>query len=240
MAKKKKALKKPAVDERKLEQWRKRGESLAKAKNGNQWAIGDWILAGEKTFGKKEAYNKAELATGMTRATLQQFKYTAECFPISTRVKNLFFGHHRLVAKEKTKSKEGVESGYSREERKRFLKHAKDNKESVASFAAFLKTIEQDRARGVEKRSHEDVAASKVMEACDALLRSYHFDTLLDKPPSKDARIELLGRLKNAVAELNGKVEQMATAWREHDAEENSFLTASSQDHKAKAFGAGK
>src|SRR5712691_5514813 len=40
MAKKKKVLKKKQkVDERKLEQWKKKGDSLARAKSGNQWAI---------------------------------------------------------------------------------------------------------------------------------------------------------------------------------------------------------
>ena len=66
-------------------------------------------------------------ATGMTRPTLYQFKFTAEFFPISTRVKDLSFGHHRLVAKEE----------FTPDERKRLLKHAQDNDESVASFEAW-------------------------------------------------------------------------------------------------------
>src|SRR6266567_8995801 len=138
MATKKKAPK-PAFDDQKLKQWVQDGVSLVKAKNGNQWEIGDWIRNGVETFGTKEAYNRAMQATGMTRATLQQFKYTAECFPISTRVKNLFFGHHRLVAKKKRKSKDGIESGFTRGERKRLLLTAITRKFSVAKFDAYLK-----------------------------------------------------------------------------------------------------
>ena len=88
MATKKKAVKKnaPAVDKVQLERWKKRGKDLIESKSGNQWAIGDWILAGVQSFGTTEAYDKAEEATRLTRATLQQFKLTAESFPNSTRV----------------------------------------------------------------------------------------------------------------------------------------------------------
>jgi hypothetical protein len=203
MATKKKPEKKPAVDERKLEQWKKKGESLASAKNSNQWAIGDWILAGLKCFGKGCAYDIAQEATGMMRATLYLFKDTAECFPISTRVRKLSFGHHRLVAN----------NDYTPETRQELLQFAVDNKESVASFAAVLKGLKKHAARRAEKRSHADVAASKVMAACDTLLRNYHFSTLLNKRPSQAVRTEVLDRLKNAISKLSDKVKQMEVAW---------------------------
>jgi hypothetical protein len=222
MAKKKAAA---AVDP-KLQRWKKQGESLAKAKNGNQWAIADWMCKGEGDFKRSKPYQVAAIATGMTLETLRQFAHTAR--NVLTRVNGLSFGHHRLVAQ------------YSSEEQKRFLKHAKDNKESVASFAAFLNARKKDAARRAEKRSHADVAASKVMEAFDALLRNYHFEILLDKPPSPAARAELIERLKSAVAGLNTKVEQMATAWREHDEADAAFLRASSQEENAMGVGAGK
>jgi len=199
MATKKKALKKkaPAVDARKLEQWKEKGEALARAKWSNQWEIAAWMLKGEDTFKKKQREEVAVKATGMTVETLRQFAYTAR--HVLTRVNGLSFGHHRLVAQ------------YTPEEQARLLKLAKDNGESVASFAAFLKTLKQDAEP--ETRSEADVAASKVIEACDSLLRSYHFDTLLDEPPSPAARIEVLDRLKKAIAELSDKVEQMETTW---------------------------
>jgi hypothetical protein len=282
MATKKKSLKKklPAVDEAKLEKWKKQGEVLAKAKNGNQWAIGDWILAGVETFGTTKAYDKAEQATGMTRATLQQFKLTAESFlPISTRVKNLSFGHHRLVSNIELrpewlawkdaedrcvnpknqhwkdnggrgikclfksykqffaqlgprpagmmldrKDKDGnYEPGNVRwkkneeqnatDKRTLLLKHAEDNKESVASFAAFLETLKQDAA---PETPPADVAASKVIRACDSFLKNFqndNFDTLLDERSSPAARTKVLDRLKDAIVELNEKVEELEVAW---------------------------
>ena len=229
MATRKKGLKTkaPAVDPRKLDQWKKKGQSLAKAKNANQWAIADWMCKGEDEFKKKKPYQVAATATGMTIGTLRQFAYTAR--HVLTRVNGLFFGHHRLVAE------------YTAEEQKRFLKHAKDNKESVASFAAFLKARKKDIARQDEKLSHADVVAKKVREGCDTFLRNYHFDTLLDEPPSPAARTKLLERLRKAVAELNSKVEQMVTAWREHDEADEAFhRETASENDKGIGVGAGK
>jgi hypothetical protein len=177
MATKKKTPKKkaPSVEDHKLEQWKEKGEALARAKWSNQWDIAAWMLKGENTFKKKEREEAAVKATGMTVETLRQFAYTAR--HVLTRVNGLSFGHHRLVAQ------------YTSEEQARLLKHAKDNEESVASFAAFLKTLKQDAEP--ETGSEADVAASKVIEACDALLRRFQnddFDTLLDERPSPAAR----------------------------------------------------
>jgi len=193
------ATKKKAALDPKLKRWMKQGESLAKAKWGNQWKIAKWMCEGEDGFKRSKPYELAVIVTGMTKETLRQFAYTARHVKVSTRVNGLSFGHHRLVA------------GYTEEEQRRFLKHAKDNKESVASFAAFLKTLKQDAEP--ETGSQADVAASKIIEACDSLLRNYHFDTLLDERPSQSARTKVLDRLKKAIAELNEKMEQMEEAW---------------------------
>lgn len=64
--------------------------------------------------------------------------------------------------------------------RQRFLKDAKDARKSVDGFAGYLRNLEKDRTRRAKKRSRANVSASKVMDACDALLRNYHFETLLD------------------------------------------------------------
>jgi hypothetical protein len=219
------ATKKKAALDPKLKRWMKQGESLAKAKNGNQWAIADWMCRGEGDFKRSKPYQVAATATGMTVETLRQFAHTAR--NVLTRVNGLSFGHHRLVAE------------YTPEEQKRFLNHAKRNKESVASFAAFLKARKKDIARRAEKRSQADVAVEKVIEACDAFLRNQHIDTLLDEPPSLAARVELLERLRKAVVELNSKVEQIATAWSEHDEAEAAFQKTT-RPERAIGTGAGQ
>jgi hypothetical protein len=50
------ATKKKAAVDPKLERWKQRGESLARAKNGNQWAIADWMYKGEGDFKKRKPY----------------------------------------------------------------------------------------------------------------------------------------------------------------------------------------
>src|SRR5436190_1156109 len=98
MVTKKKLLKKsapPMVDEN-LERWKRHGATLAKAKNGNQWAIADWMLEGEDGFKEKIAYKAAASVTGMEIETLRTFAFVAR--NVSTRVDGLSFGHHRLVA----------------------------------------------------------------------------------------------------------------------------------------------
>lgn len=219
MAKKKALKKNAAVDQRKLTQWAKRGKDLVNAKSGNQWEIGDWILAGEKAFGKKEAYDKAEHATGMTRATLQQFKYTAECFPISTRVENLFFGHHRLVAKKKTKSKEGMESGFTPEERQRLLRSADKRGLTVAKFDAYLKNREKNVERQERTPTNADAAARRVVELCEGLRDHLSFRALFRSDPPKDQilRGEVLAELRATAKQLNENVESLTEMWRDSD-----------------------
>lgn len=180
-------------------EWKKKGESLARAKWSNQWEIAAWMRRGEDAFKKKQREEVAVNATGMTVETLRQFAYTAR--HVLTRVNGLSFGHHRLVAQ------------YTPEQQARYLKHAKDNKESVASFAAFLKTLKQDAE---EAGSAANVAASKVIKACDSVLRSFRnddFDTLLDERPSPAARTVVLDRVKDVIVELNNKLEELQAEW---------------------------
>jgi hypothetical protein len=187
-----------------LKRWEKRGEALGKAKSANQWLIADWILDGMRRFKKSEVYNAVEKHTGMTRKTLYQFKLTAECFPkISTRVKKLSFGHHRLVANR----------SYTPEKRRELLLHAKKVKESVASFAAFLRKLDADAARRAEKRTHGDRAADKVLVACDGLRKCTAFETLLSRQPTPPKRNELLEKLRTVIAELTSKVERFERIW---------------------------
>lgn len=211
MGVKKKAVKNKAGDERKQEQWRKQG--LALRVSQHQWDVAKWILRGENLFkSKKKAYDEAVKLTGMTRQTLQSFASTARNVKALTRVKELSFGHHRLVMK------------YTDEEQKELLKYAlTEPRKSVDSFAAYLRNRDKDAARRGDSRTPADQAAHRVIQGCEELLRNYNFLTLLNDPPSSDVRAELLKRLKRAVAELNTKAEQMAAAWRNADDAEQAF-----------------
>lgn len=60
------------------------------------WAIGDWILAGEKLYGERAAQGVE--ATGRSKATLQEYARVAQRFPPPRRRLILSFSHHQLVA----------------------------------------------------------------------------------------------------------------------------------------------
>jgi hypothetical protein len=96
MATKKSHRANPA-NKQQLEQWKKQGIALRAAEFrlrneefSHQWAIADWMLAGERAFKRKQAYDEAVKVTGMTRETLQQFAHTAK--RVLIRVKGLSFG----------------------------------------------------------------------------------------------------------------------------------------------------
>ena len=206
---KKKVLKKPAVDEPQLKRWVEKGKSLVTAKSGNQWKIGDWILAGEETFGKKRAYDIAQEVTGMKRATLYLFKDTAECFPISTRVKNLFFGHHRLVA----------DKEYTHARRMQLLRTALKRKMSVAKFDAYLKSREKSVEQQENTPTNADAAAKKVLEQCQYLRDHLSIRALLKSDPPKDyeRRKQVVKELRATADQLNKNAESLTEMWRQFD-----------------------
>jgi hypothetical protein len=221
MATKKKVPKKKTAADPQVLRWKKDGLSLRVSQH--QWIIADWILRGMKLFkSKTKAYDEAVKLTGMTRETLQQFKMTAEFFPASTRVKDLSFGIHRLVAKEK----------YTPEQRARHLLYAKEAKETVEGFAGYLRGLDDDVKRRADKRPPADKAADALIEGCTGFLRNHNFGKLLNKPPSTAKRTTVLDELRKVVAAIDAKAEMLATTWRKYD--------ATQQDKKAKGVGAGK
>jgi hypothetical protein len=162
MATKQKGPKKPAVDDRKLKQWAKRGEALAKSKDGNQWAIADWMCRGEDNF-NRIAYKEAAAVTGMAIETLRTFASVAK--NISTRVNDLSFGHHRLVVT------------FEPEKQKKALQWAAEQEMSVHRFAAWLRKEKEKAERRkhnesakVDPNYHGDLAATAVIKRISPLL----------------------------------------------------------------------
>jgi hypothetical protein len=181
-----------------LERWINKGRNLEPDRH--QWDVADWILKGVEKFGKKQAYDEAEKLTGYTRATLYEFKYTAECFrTISTRVGNLSFGHHRLVAKKY----------YTPEQRQTLLGKAKGK--SVSKFAAILRQKRKDDERKRDKRSRADRVADKITDACDAFLRTYdnNISTLETSTPSRRNCMALFDKLRKIATRISSKIEQL-------------------------------
>lgn len=61
-----------------------------------QWVLGDWLVYGERTWGK--TYDDLATITGIAVETLYQYAYVARAVEFSIRIEVLTFAHHQLVA----------------------------------------------------------------------------------------------------------------------------------------------
>ncbi|HZQ23396.1 MAG TPA: hypothetical protein VFA89_11415 [Terriglobales bacterium] len=207
--------------EQDFERWKKRGEVLGKAKSGNQWAIADWIRDGMKRFKKSDVYDEVEELTGMTRASLQQFKLTAEFFPtISTRVKNLSFGHHRLVAKKiftKAKRKELLRRALTHKPKKLTVVQFAD---VVAKECGRIAVLEKANERMTNTPTNSDQAAQKVVELCKQFCKDFssHLSVraLMHSDPPGDRR-QVIRELKATAEEFNRMAKELEFHWQDYD-----------------------
>jgi hypothetical protein len=76
--------------------WKKLYKTLRKVQAALQWAVGDWVLYGEFTWGKTYA-QMAEI-TGLKEKTLRDYAYVARSVEMSIRIDKLTFAHHQVVA----------------------------------------------------------------------------------------------------------------------------------------------
>jgi hypothetical protein len=82
-----------------IQAWREQGRTLAKADSARQFDIGDWLLTGEVTLGRKLYDEARTIFRGYTRGSLKQFAYVARQCPASIRIYDtLGFAHYQLVA----------------------------------------------------------------------------------------------------------------------------------------------
>src|SRR5262249_42045634 len=78
-------------------QWLACGHFIKNAEQSVQFWIGDWLLFGERSFGKTD-YEQAALQTGIANQTLRIYKHVAAALPLSLRRNTLSFHHHKEVA----------------------------------------------------------------------------------------------------------------------------------------------
>ncbi|SRR5216684_1901338 len=203
MATKKKSLNKSAAGkQRELARWKSRGEVLAKAKSGNQWAIAEWMRKGVDRFKRKVAYAEAAVITGMKIETLRTFFSVANKIPASTRVDGLSFGHHRLVVR------------FEEDVQKTALAWAAKRGMSVHDFAEWIRKEErklerrkQDAAAKDDPNYYGDLAADAVIKRISPLLAPEHsFYSDVDERPflemgmTKEKRTALLESIRKAEA----------------------------------------
>jgi hypothetical protein len=86
------------IRSRELARWRRQGRELAHADTGHQFAIGDWLLAGEAKLGRKVYVEARDIFRGFEKSALKDYYTVARRVSTTVRTVDLSFAHHRLVA----------------------------------------------------------------------------------------------------------------------------------------------
>ena len=76
--------------------WVTVGKRLASVSSASTWALGDWLLFGERTFGHR--YRAALEVTNLDYQTLRNYAWVAGSFAPPRRRASLSFQHHAEVA----------------------------------------------------------------------------------------------------------------------------------------------
>ena len=79
-----------------FDDWALVGTRIARICGGAAWALGDWLLFGERRFG--ERYRSALAATNLDYQTLRNYAWVARSFAPARRREHLSFQHHAEVA----------------------------------------------------------------------------------------------------------------------------------------------
>lgn len=79
-----------------FDEWAAVGQRIARISSGSAWALGDWLLFGERRFGGR--YRSALEATKLDYQTLRNYAWVARSFDPARRRSELSFQHHAEVA----------------------------------------------------------------------------------------------------------------------------------------------
>lgn len=104
------------ADDISFDEWRAIAESFGRALDAAAWCIGDWLVYGERVWGRQllldgevgepgaskripsHVYDEALAATKLDRHTLQTYASVCRAIPEPDRRERLTFAHHRLLA----------------------------------------------------------------------------------------------------------------------------------------------
>lgn len=99
-----------------FEEWKAIATSFGAALQAAAWCIGDWMVYGERKWGRQllldgkefdpaapnkipsHVFDEAIVATGLDRATLSTYASVARKIPMDERRIHLSFGHHRVLS----------------------------------------------------------------------------------------------------------------------------------------------
>ena len=140
-----------------FDQWRHIGFVLGRVRNATQWAIGDWLLAGETLFGELAAQAVEE--TGLKKDTLLQFVRVARNVQASRRRPTISWSHHQAAA------------ALDPAEQDRLLSIAEDKRLSLEEFRGLLREAPARRL-AVENRPPAAEIVELVWSIGQTLLRA--------------------------------------------------------------------
>jgi hypothetical protein len=78
-----------------FEAWKTTGLRLCELSSASAWWLGDWLLYGERNYGKR--YAEMLTLTPLSYQTLRNYAWVARRFPLSRRRDSLSFQHHAEV-----------------------------------------------------------------------------------------------------------------------------------------------
>jgi hypothetical protein len=79
-----------------FEEWASVGQRIARIASGTAWALGEWLLFGERRFATR--YRSAIEATDLDYQTLRNYAWVARSVEAGRRREELSFQHHAEVA----------------------------------------------------------------------------------------------------------------------------------------------
>jgi hypothetical protein len=141
--------------------WLATGRRLGAIGRCSQWWIGDWVRYGTARWGEK--YAEAARVTGYDIASLRNMAWVASRFDLSLRNDKLTWSHHVLLAP------------LAVEEQRRWLRHASEERLSVADLRLALRASRDDAdksSRDAGARAGEGGGALEVCPHCGHSLRS--------------------------------------------------------------------
>lgn len=77
--------------------WAKEGQILGGMRSASQWAIGDWLVYGEHSYGEK--FTQAADATRLNPDSLQVYQWVSSRIPIEIRREDVSHAHHQALAR---------------------------------------------------------------------------------------------------------------------------------------------
>lgn len=128
-----------------FDEWAKVGKTLGAMRTASPWAIGDWLVFGEHTYGEK--FSQAADVTGMKPDSLQVYQWVASQIPMEIRRTDLTHAHHQAVAR------------LEPEEIQKWLEKAAKQGWSVSELRSALR---EKRAKGAKSSGEESTAKFKV------------------------------------------------------------------------------